>query len=103
MNKLPLAKRVAILSMLVEGSSMRSISRVVGVSINTVTKLLVDAGLACAAYHDHQVRNVPKGCNPMRFGHFAGPRRRTSRPDAPWMAGGDANLVSVNQSADWLV
>jgi IS1 family transposase len=58
MNKLPLAKRVQILSMLVEGSSMRSISRVCDVSINTVTKLLVDAGLACAAHHDKQVRNV---------------------------------------------
>ena len=37
---------------------MRSISRVVGVSINTVTKLLIDAGLACAAYHDEHVRDV---------------------------------------------
>ncbi len=58
MNKLPLQKRVQILSMLVEGSSMRSISRVVGVSINTVTKMLVDAGEACAAYHDEHVRDV---------------------------------------------
>jgi IS1 family transposase len=37
---------------------MRSISRVAGVSINTVTKLLVDAGNACAAYHDEHVRGV---------------------------------------------
>jgi len=59
MNKLPLEKRVQILSMLCVGSSMRSISRVVGVSINTVTKLLIDAGEACAAYHDAHVRNVP--------------------------------------------
>src|SRR3546814_15855617 len=44
---------------LVEGSSMRSISRITGVSINTVTKLLVDAGQACAAYHDEAVREVP--------------------------------------------
>src|SRR4051794_17035664 len=58
MNKLPIATRVQILNMLVEGSSMRSISRVAGVSINTVTKLLVDAGTACAAYHDRQVRDV---------------------------------------------
>lgn len=58
MNKLPLHKRVQILSMLVEGSSMRSISRVVGCSINTVTKLLVEAGEACSAYHDEHVRNV---------------------------------------------
>ena len=31
---------------------MRSISRVLGISINTVSKLLVDAGRACAEYHD---------------------------------------------------
>lgn len=37
---------------------MRSISRVVGVSINTVTKLLIDAGTVCATYHDQHVRNV---------------------------------------------
>ena len=50
--------------MLIEGMSMRAISRVacvgdkVGVSINSVAKLLVDAGEACAAYHDEYVRDV---------------------------------------------
>ena len=58
MNKLDIKTRVTILNMLVEGSSMRSISRITGVSINTVTKLLEDAGKACAAYHDVTVRNV---------------------------------------------
>src|SRR3954468_214585 len=58
MRKLPLAKRVRILSMLCEGSSMRSISRVADVSINTVSKLLVDAGNACAAFHFDTVKNV---------------------------------------------
>ncbi len=58
MNKLPLEKRVQVLHMLVEGSSMRSISRVVGVSFNTVDKLLRDAGLACAAFHESAVRGV---------------------------------------------
>ncbi len=57
-NKLPLSKRVQILSMLCEGSTMRSISRVVDVSINTVSKQLEDAGKACAAFHDHNVRGV---------------------------------------------
>ena len=37
---------------------MRSIGRITGVSINTVTKLLEDAGKACAAYHNVTVRNV---------------------------------------------
>jgi len=58
MNKLDIKTRVTILNMLVEGSSMRSISRITGASINTVTKLLEDAGKACAAYHDATVRNV---------------------------------------------
>src|SRR5882757_2928622 len=58
MNRLPLAKRTQILAMLCEGSSMRSISRVADVSINTVSKLLIDAGKACAAFHDEKVRNV---------------------------------------------
>ena len=40
MNKLDIAKRIQILNMLVEGSSMRSISRVCDVSFNTVVKLL---------------------------------------------------------------
>jgi IS1 family transposase len=58
MNKLPAATRVQVLSMLCEGSSMRAITRVTGVSLNTVTKLLIDAGKACAAYHDEHVRGV---------------------------------------------
>ncbi|HET9638815.1 MAG TPA: IS1 family transposase [Allosphingosinicella sp.] len=58
MNKLPLAKRIQILSMLVEGSSMRSISRVADVSINTVSKLLCEAGEACLAIHDETVKGV---------------------------------------------
>jgi IS1 family transposase len=58
MNKLPLKTRVQILSMLCEGSSMRSISRVADVSINTVSKLLVDAGTFCADLHDREVRDM---------------------------------------------
>ncbi len=59
MNTLPMHKRVQILNMLVEGMSMRAASRVADVSINTVKKLLIQAGQAAAAYHDAHVRNVP--------------------------------------------
>jgi IS1 family transposase len=58
MNKLPTAKRVQILNMLVEGSSMRSISRVCDVSFNTIAKLLEEAGSVCDAFHDENVRGV---------------------------------------------
>jgi len=57
-NVLDTAKRAQILSMLVEGMSMRSVTRITGVSINTVSKLLIDAGDACAEYHDNTVCNV---------------------------------------------
>ena len=58
MNKLPTAKRAQIFSMLVEGMSMRSITRITRFSINTVAKLLNDAGHACAAYHHEHHRRV---------------------------------------------
>ena len=58
MNKLPDAIRSQIITLLVEGSSMRSVSRITGVSINTVTKLLMDAGKVCASFHDEAVQNV---------------------------------------------
>lgn len=58
MNRLPLEKRTQILGLLVEGNSLRATSRLADVSINTVTKLLVDLGSACAKYHDVHVRNV---------------------------------------------
>lgn len=58
MNKLPLAKRAQILTLLCEGMSMRSIERTVGCSINTIDKLLQDAGEAALEYHDKHVRGV---------------------------------------------
>src|SRR5215510_10173581 len=58
MNKLPYQTRLDILHMLCEDASMRAISRVKDVSYNTVAKLLVDAGRACAMFHDATVHNV---------------------------------------------
>jgi IS1 family transposase len=59
MNRLPTAKRAAILGMLVEGNSLRATTRMADVSINTVTKLLVDLGAACAEYQDRVLVNLP--------------------------------------------
>ena len=58
MNRLDTANRAQILSMLCEGASMRSVSRLADVSINTVANLLMEAGKLCAADHDANVRNV---------------------------------------------
>lgn len=58
MNKLSLDERARILHLLCEGTSIRAITRLTGASKNTVTKLLIDAGKACSAYHDANVRDV---------------------------------------------
>ena len=58
MNKLDHEARAKILHLLCEGSSIRAITRLTGASKNTVIKLMIDAGKACAAYHDEHVRNL---------------------------------------------
>jgi len=58
MNRLSSADRAKILGMMAEGNSLRSISRMADVSINTVTKLLVDVGAACSAYLDEHLVNL---------------------------------------------
>ena len=58
MNRLTLEKRTQIIGLLVEGNSLRATSRLADVSINTVTKLLVEVGAACQRYHDEYVQNI---------------------------------------------
>jgi IS1 family transposase len=59
MNQLTKEKRVQVLACLIEGNSIRSTVRLTGVAKNTVTKLLIDAGRACAQYQDENLRNLP--------------------------------------------
>lgn len=58
MNRLPIQERAKIIGMLIEGLSLRAASRLADVSINTVTKLLVDVGSASAEYQDRTLRNL---------------------------------------------
>lgn len=58
MNKLSTAKRVAVVSALVEGCSIRSTVRMTGVSKNTIAKLLLELGAACTRYQDETLRNL---------------------------------------------
>ena len=59
MNRLPIETRAKIIGCLIEGMSMRATTRIVGCSINTITKLLVDLGTACAIYQNDTLRNLP--------------------------------------------
>ncbi len=58
MKQLSTSDRAKILHLLCEGSSIRAITRLTGVSKNTVAKLLGDVGRACMAYHDEHARNL---------------------------------------------
>lgn len=58
MNKLSREDRAKILHLLCEGASIRAVTRLTGASKNTVSKLLVDAGRACAAYQDQVLHNL---------------------------------------------
>lgn len=58
-NVLSTEKRSRIVSALVEGNSIRATARMVGVSKNTVQKLLLDLGAACSEYQDRMLRDLP--------------------------------------------
>jgi len=58
MNSLYNKKRTQVIAALVEGNSIRATVRMTGVAKNTVTKLLVDLGQACAEYQDKAFRNL---------------------------------------------
>jgi len=58
MNKLDREARARILHLLCEGSSIRAVTRLTGVSKNTVTKLVVDAGKACLDYQNKAFVNL---------------------------------------------
>jgi IS1 family transposase len=59
MNRLSTEKRAQIVGSLVEGNSIRATVRMTGAAKNTVVKLLVDLGAACADYQDEALRDLP--------------------------------------------
>ena len=58
-NVLSTAKRVQIVSALVEGCGIRATARMVGVSKDTVMKLWREIGEACIRLQDEQLRDLP--------------------------------------------
>src|ERR1700722_9092419 len=90
MNRLPLAKRAQIIQMLVEGCSLRAASRMADVSINTVTKLQVEVGCACAAYHDRNVRNLKvERMQADEIWSFVGAKNKNATPEQKGQGWGD--------------
>lgn len=85
MNRLSLQDRARILSCLVEGNSLRSTTRMVGCSINTVTKLIVDLGTACALYQNEALRNLP--CKRLQLDEIWSFCYMKQKNVAPWREG----------------
>lgn len=57
-NFISTEKRIAVISALVEGCSVRATSRMTGASKGAVLRLLESVGAACAEYHNAAVQNV---------------------------------------------
>lgn len=58
MNYLTKEKRIQIVAALTDGMGINAVSRMSGVSKNTVLKLLADLGAACADFQDKAFRNL---------------------------------------------
>ena len=61
MNILPFEKKIQILNALVEGNSLRSITRMLDIHRTTVMRVLIEAGDLARTVLDEQIRNLK--CN----------------------------------------
>ncbi len=58
MNKLSAEKQFQVLNCLVEGSSIRSVERITGVHRDTIMRLMIKAGAACAQLMDKKLSSL---------------------------------------------
>lgn len=82
MNRLSMRERVAVVAALVEGNSIRGTVRMTGIAKNTITKLLVDLGLACTIFQDRTLRNLR--CRRIQCDEiwsFVGVKQKNVRPE----------------------
>ena len=90
MNRLSPEKRAQVVRCLVEGNSIRATVRMTGVSKNTITKLLVDLGIACSAHMDRAMRDL--SCETIEVDEiwaFVGAKQRNVTPEKEAQGWGD--------------
>lgn len=90
MNRLNTTKRCQIIAALIEGNSINATCRMLGVGKHTVLRLLEDAGCACAAFHDANVRNLHAGrvqCD--EIWQYVGAKAKNVRPEKEAIGWGD--------------
>ena len=106
MNRLHTKTRAQILGMLCEGMSMRATARLADVSQNTVAKLLVEAGEACALFHEQNVRGVrPRHVQADEIWSFTYAKQRTVRTAvaAPEGAGDTWTWTALDSDSKLLI
>lgn len=82
MNRLSNEKREQIVRAMVEGNSVRSITRMTGVCQEAILKLLYDLGAACAKLHDRKVRAVrSKRIQCDEIWSFVGAKQKNASPE----------------------
>lgn len=90
MNRLNTAKRVAVVSALVEGNSIRATARMTGVCKPAILKLLADLGPVCAEYHDRIVRSVKsERVQVDEIWQFVGAKAKNTKPEKKAEGWGD--------------
>jgi IS1 family transposase len=83
-NILKTEKKVAVVSMLAEGSSMASVARITGIHPDTIMRLAVRIGQACAKIQDEKMRGLT--CNQIEvdeiWGFIGAKRKNAARAGA---------------------
>jgi IS1 family transposase len=91
MNRLDSAERSQVVECLCDGNSIRATVRITGVAKNTITKLLVELGPACVAYHDEHVRGVRVRClQADEIWSFVGAKQKNASKEQKQAGWGDA-------------
>jgi len=81
-NRLSTETRAQVIGCLVEGNSIRSTVRLTGAAKNTVTKLIVDLGIACSEYQDRTLRGL--ACQRVQVDEiwsFVGAKKANVKPE----------------------
>jgi IS1 family transposase len=90
MNLLSTSEKVQVLKCLCEGMSIRGTVRVTGIAKNTIVKLLVEMGDACANLHDRKVRAIKaKRIQCDEIWSFVGAKQKNASPEQKAEGWGD--------------
>src|SRR5271168_4768655 len=90
MNKLTADERARVVSALVEGNSLRAITRMTSIHRTTVMKLLADLGRSCSIFQNQVFRNLRcKRIEADEIWSFCGAKEKNTTPQTKAKGWGD--------------